>query len=254
MNDEISPWPGRIAAAGMLSALLAIAFGLVPGPAHRFGLLATESAVGLTLFAAIPGLLALVAGAVVLIMFRHEAVGKQRLLAIFAVTIGLIVCGVFAAWVNKASSLPPIHDISTDTVDPPAFDALLSYRQDATNPPDYPGENTANAQYDAYPDVATLYTSVSCEGVLAAAITVAEQSGWEIVASSEGDGAECGLEAISRTGWFGFYDDIVVRGRDNGYETAVDTRAKARTGGSDLGRNAATIVEFNRRLQIELGE
>lgn len=254
MNDVISPWPGRIAVAGVVSAALAIGCGLVPGPAHRAGLLATESAIGLTLFAAIPGLLALVAGALALTMFRAEIMGRRRIQAVLALAVGLIVCGVFVAWVNKASSLPPIHDLSTDTEDPPAFDALLGYRKDAVNPPEYAGETTAELQHRAYPDVATLYTSVSCEGVLAAAEAVAQQMGWETVASTEGNGAECRLEAIARSGWFGFYDDIIVRGRDNGYETAVDTRAKARIGVSDLGRNAATIVEFNRRLQAELGE
>jgi len=254
MNDVISPWPGRIAAAAAVSALLAIACGLIPGPLHRIGLLTIESAVGLTLFAAIPGLLALVAGALTLLMFREETVGKRRIQAVLSLAVGLVVCGVFVAWVTKASSLPPIHDISTDTQDPPAFEAPLDYRKAAVNPPAYPGEKTADAQHSAYPDVATLYSSVSCEGVLAAAKTVAEQLGWQIVASSEGDGSECRLEAIARTGWFGLYDDIVMRGRDNGYETAIDTRAKARIGVSDLGRNAATIVEFNRRLQAELGE
>jgi hypothetical protein len=254
MNDVISPWSGRVAAAAVVSAALAIACGLIPGPAHRAGLLAMETAVAMTLFAAIPGLLSLVAGAALLIVFRRETLGNRRVQAFLAIAVGLIVCGVFVAWIHKATSLPPIHDLSTDTSDPPAFDALLSYRLDAANPPDYPGEKTAELQSRAYPDVATLYTSVSCEGVLAAAEAVALRMGWEVVASSEGDGSECRLEAMAQTRWFGFRDDIVVRGRDNGYETAVDVRAKARTGVSDLGRNAATIVEFNQRLQAELGE
>lgn len=254
MNNLISAWPRRLAAAGVVNALLAILCALSAGPAHRFGLLATESAVGLTLFAAIPGLLALVAGILVLVLFREPATGSIRLQALAALVIGLVVCGVFVAMVNKASSLPPIHDISTDMLDPPAFDALLAHRTDATNPPDYAGEQIADAQRAAYPEVATLYTSVSCEGVLAAAETVAGQMGWEVIASSEGDGSECRLEAVARSSWFGLYDDVVVRGRDNGYETAIDTRAKARVGVSDLGRNAANIIEFNRRLREELGE
>lgn len=254
MNDDISPWPGRIALAGVLCALAALMIAGLAGPAHRLGLLATESAVALTLFAAVPGLLALVAGVLVLVMFRQASVGALRLQAVTALVIGLVVCGVFSLWVNKASSLPPIHDISTDTEDPPLFEALLGRRGDAANPADYAGQAAASAQKRAYANVSTLYTSVSCEGVLAAAETVAGQMGWEIVASSEGNGAECRLEAIARTGWFGFYDDVVVRGRDNGYETAVDVRAKARMGASDLGRNAAKIVEFQDRLKTELGE
>jgi hypothetical protein len=53
-------------------------------------------------------------------------------------------------------SVPKIHDITTDTDNPPRFYALLKLRKDALNPVTYGGQEIAEQQHKAYPDLAPL--------------------------------------------------------------------------------------------------
>ena len=43
--------------------------------------------------------------------------------------------------------MPAIHDITTDTQNPPAFEALADVREAAPNAVDYPGDATAQQQH-----------------------------------------------------------------------------------------------------------
>ena len=68
--------------------------------------------------------------------------------------IGLATAAVPLILVQQARSLPRIHDISTDTLNPPEFIEIapLSCRR-TQNPVDYPGEEVARQQREAYPDI-----------------------------------------------------------------------------------------------------
>src|SRR5438270_13386012 len=53
--------------------------------------------------------------------------------------------------------LPAIHDITTDPIDPPRFDALARLRTgEGTNPAVYAGLYSAEQQRRAYPDIETV--------------------------------------------------------------------------------------------------
>jgi uncharacterized protein (DUF1499 family) len=82
--------------------------------------------------------------------------------------------------------------------------------------------------------------------VFAAAVAVARDLGWEIVAA---DAAEGRLEATATTRWFGFKDDVVVRVRPRPGGARVDVRSLSRIGVSDLGTNAARVRAFLARLR-----
>ena len=57
--------------------------------------------------------------------------------------------------------LPPIHDITTDPIDPPRFEALARLRTgDGTNPAVYAGLYSAEQQRLAYPDIETVELEV----------------------------------------------------------------------------------------------
>ena len=51
------------------------------------------------------------------------------------ILVGLLICvvllGQFGMQMNAVSSVPRIHNISTDTLDPPSFDALIAVREAA---------------------------------------------------------------------------------------------------------------------------
>ena len=61
------------------------------------------------------------------------------LIALIGLFITLPVAGTLWQWKIKAHTLPRIHDITTDTENPPSFKAILSMRRDALNPSDYGG-------------------------------------------------------------------------------------------------------------------
>src|SRR5688572_8484251 len=84
---------------------------------------------------------------------------------------------------------PPIHDITTDPDDPPAFDALLTRRAGRwVSRPEYDGPHAASEQRRAYPDIQPLMLSVPLARAFDAAIATAREMGWDLV-------------AVDRNGW-----------------------------------------------------
>jgi len=73
-----------------------------------------------------------------------------------AVAVCLAVSIVPVLGTIHARSVPPIHDITTDTEMPPGFVALAADRTAAPNGLEYGGAEVASAQKRAYPDLTTL--------------------------------------------------------------------------------------------------
>ena len=80
----------------------------------------------------------------------------QWAIAAAGIIIGLIVVSVPSAVILSARGAPPIHDITTDPDNPPAFVAILPLRAGAANPPGYAGSEVAEQQRRAYPDIQPL--------------------------------------------------------------------------------------------------
>ena len=173
------------------------------------------------------------------------AFGPGRGRALVAILIAAIGVWLPWSWQTQARSVPPIHDISTDLDDPPAFVAVAPLRADAPNPVAYAGAETASLQRQAYPDIQTRRLELPAAEAFAAAEEAARDLGWTIVAAVPGEGR---LEASDTTFWFRFTDDIVVRVRPEGSGSRVDVRSKSRVGRSDVGTNAARIRRFLSRL------
>jgi hypothetical protein len=75
-----------------------------------------------------------------------------------SVLVAALLIASVVAWppwngLQTVRSLPFIHDITTDTEDPPQFVAVLPLRADAPNPPGYAGEDVAAQQREAFPDI-----------------------------------------------------------------------------------------------------
>jgi len=145
--------------------------------------------------------------------------------------------------------VPPIHDITTDPDDPPAFEALLPLRAGAPNPAEYGGAEVAARQRAGYPDLGPLVVAAPPERAYAAALAATLEMGWQIVAAEEDAGR---IEASDRTFWFGFTDDIVVRIRPDGAGSRIDVRSTSRVGAGDAGTNAARIRAFLEETRAQL--
>ena len=144
-------------------------------------------------------------------------------------------------WQSEARSVPPIHDISTDLENPPSFSAMVRLRSDAPNPPEYAGEETAQAQREAYPGIQPLVLTTGVQQVMDEAVDLILDRGWEIVAINRNAQR---IEATEKLAWFGFKDDVVLRFTESDEGTRVDMRSKSRIGRSDVGVNAKRIDRF----------
>ncbi len=222
-----------------LLAVCALLMLLIAGPGTRLGL--WEFSFGFTLmrWALYVGL---AAAALALLLTVIPATRSNNLFALGAAfVIGLGVAAIPYVLVQQARSVPRIHDITTDTRNPPAFVAIAPLRADAPNPLEYSGEDVAQEQRRAYPELTTFATDLYPSIVFDHADAVVQTLGWELVDSDREAGR---IEATETTTWFGFKDDIVIRiqGSDDG--SLVDVRSKSRVGMSDVGANAARIQRF----------
>jgi uncharacterized protein (DUF1499 family) len=222
-------------------SIIAVALLLASGPGVRFGLWPFNIGLILLGVAGLLGLAAVIAAIVGLCMPRVRSIGLVVALAIGAAAAVPPVSGLV-----RARSVPPIHDLSTDTENPPEFVAVLKLRVGAPNPPGYAGEEVAEQQRKAYPDLQPLFLGVSPATAFARARAAAEAMRWEVVAA---DPAARRIEAVATTFWFGFKDDIVVRITPAGAGSRIDVRSKSRVGVSDLGTNAQRLRTYLQRLK-----
>lgn len=175
-----------------------------------------------------------------LLFFKSQRLGQMPWI-IASFWIAVATAYVPLSLLQKAQSVPRIHDISTDTVDVPPFVAIAPLRENASNPLAYPGESVAQLQGSAYPDIQTYQTEQSKERVFQAAIAAAQTLGWQLI---DQDFASGRIEASDETYWFGFIDDVVIRIESSDGLTLLDIRSKSRVGQSDVGKNAQRIRRF----------
>jgi len=217
---------------------------LCAGPGVRLGLWTFGTGFIVLRWAAYLGLASAAAALVQLLLARWR--GRHPWQLAVAMGLGLLTAGLPWYWRQRALQAPPIHDITTDTQDPPRFVAILPLRAEAPNPAAYGGAEVAAAQGQAYPDLGPLLLS-STRPALAFqhALDAARAAGWTIVAAESVAGR---IEATATTGWFGFKDDVVTRIRAVGTGSRIDVRSVSRVGKSDVGTNARRIQTYLRRL------
>ncbi|MEX0769916.1 MAG: DUF1499 domain-containing protein [Balneolaceae bacterium] len=186
---------------------------------------------------------------VALFFIRKRLMRKGFRQMLTAILLTLAVTGTAYYWQNEARQYPPIHDITTDIENPPAFDAIVSLRAEAPNPPEYAGEETAQTQREAYPDLGSLTTNLSPDEVFNAVVALVEDRGWSLAQADQQNGI---VEATEKMAWFGFEDDVVIRVEATESGTRVDMRSKSRIGRGDLGVNAHRIRTFLSDLEESL--
>lgn len=221
-------------------AFLAVLLLALAGPGVRLGLWTFPTGFELLRWGAYLGVAVAVAALLQLISPRFR--GPQPWPLLLALVLGLVSSGVPWYWRQRAKQVPAIHDISTDTEDPPPFVAVLPLRAEAPNPATYGGPQLAAEQRRGYPDIGPLVLSATSPGAaFHLALEAARDAGWALVAADSVAGS---IEATATTGWFGFKDDVVVRLRPAESGTRVDVRSLSRVGGSDVGTNARRIRAY----------
>jgi uncharacterized protein (DUF1499 family) len=263
MNDDAldrrpSTGPGRalslLALALGAAGLLLIGAG---GPGTRFGWWTFRTGFKLMKYGAWLGIAAVVVAIVALLVLLVLGARRRRGTAHGAVafaTLALLLGGAafYLPWSFRqhARSVPPIHDITTDFVNPPEITASRPVRDttQGMNSWVYEGDSIAAQQRRAYPDIRPVMLALPPDDAYRAALRAARDMGWQILLD---DAAGRRVEALDVTRWYGFKDDVAIRVTPASGISRVDVRSVSRIGGSDVGMNAARIRRYVEKLKAE---
>ena len=230
----------RLAVFSLVATIVSVAvvrFGFLdfkPALATFFGALALA---GLSIFV---GFLAFAA------IWQDGSRGMSIILLAFL--IDAIILAYPAYTYYQYRKLPAIHDITTDPIDPPRFDALARLRAgDGANPAVYAGLYSAEQQRRAYPDVEPITLEVTPQRAYEIALQVVNRRKWLIIDERPPQLPQRigRIEAVARTPVMGFREDVSIRVTPDTEGARVDVRSSSRYFEHDLGSNAARIIKFS---------
>jgi uncharacterized protein (DUF1499 family) len=217
-------------------SILIVRFGFLemkPALATFFGALglaALSILIGLAGFAAI---------------WQNGTRGMSRILLAFLINGIVLAYPAYLAWQYR--KLPPIHDITTDPIDPPRFEALARLRAgDGANTAVYAGLYSAEQQRQAYPDIEPVELEIPVDRAYAITLQLVNKRKWLVIDERAPlPPRRIGrIEAVARTPIMGFREDVSIRISPDGDDSRVDIRSSSRFFESDLGSNAARISKL----------
>lgn len=162
--------------------------------------------------------------------------------------VGFLLCGAVLAaigpWIYRGVAFPPIHDVTTNLANPPAFLAIPLRKDNLAGVASL--DEWRRLHRAAYADIVSVRINKAPGDVIARATTLATERGWIISPSVPGQ-----LEATATESPFKFKDVIVVvaTAEADGTSTRVNMRSVSQVGASDFGVNAKRIREFLKALQ-----
>ena len=218
--------PANIARATLVAAVLMLA----AGPLHRFGVIGWQASLGLFVAAA---LLAGIGACWCLYQLLRRRGGTVT---------------VIAAAAGFAAVAVPIAVVINAGDNPPPFQAIDATLRGADASPIEYNPAFAPQQERAYPDVRPLDLPVEQGKAFDVALAACEKD-WQIILADRAAGR---IEAVERSLWWGYRDDIVIRLTATPTGTRVDMRSKSRVGESDLGANARRIAAYLDRVATEM--
>src|ERR1700704_1180248 len=130
--SSLASWARNLAVFSMVAVLVAVMI-------VRFGFLEMKPALA-TFFGALAcaGLSILVGFGAFVAIWQNGSRGMSRILLAFLIDAALLAYPAYLGLQYRR--LPPIHDITTDPIDPPRFEALARPRAgEGTNPAVYAG-------------------------------------------------------------------------------------------------------------------
>jgi uncharacterized protein (DUF1499 family) len=234
--SSLATWARNLALFSLIAvvvSILIVRFGFLemkPALATFFGALACAALsilVGLAAFAAI---------------WQNGSRGMGRIL--LALLIDAVILAYPAYLGLQYRKLPRIYDITTDSIDPPRFEALARLRAgEGTNPAVYAGLYSAERQAIAYPDIETVELELPPQRAYEITLALIHKRKWRVVDERPPQARREGhIEAIAETLIMGFREDVTVRIKADGEDSRVDIRSASRYFDSDLGSNAARVT------------
>src|ERR1700694_4853157 len=197
--SSLASWARRLAVFAAVAAVVSIVI-------VRFGFLEMRPALA-TFFGALAcaGLSILVGLAAFVAIWQNGSRGMSRIL--LALLIDAVVLAYPAYLALQYRKLPPIHDITTDPIDPPRFDALARLRSgDGANTAVYAGLYSAEQQRLYYPDIETVELEIPVLRADEISLQLVTKRKWLVLDQRRPPLAPRGgrIEAVARTPIMGF--------------------------------------------------
>lgn len=227
-------WLGSAAWGLALIGLVLARYDLVP---KIFGLFAMLGGTALALLGTLAGVIG-----VFLSMKHSPALRKTALLGL---ALSAVYAGFMLSRAAVARNVPPIHDITTNLANPPAFTTLALRADNLAGVGSVEKWQALHTQ--AYGDLKTVTIAKPVAAVLSDAERIGRDMGWDIAVSDPQAGR---LEATASVSFIRYKDDMVLRVQPtaDGKSSTVDMRSVSRIGESDLGVNAKRIRAFLAQL------
>ena len=234
--SRLASWARHLAVFSVVAVLVSIII-------VRFGFLEMKPALA-TFFGALAcaGLSILVGFAAFVAIWQNGSRGMSRIL--LALLIDAVVLAYPAYLGLQYRRLPPIHDITTDPIDPPRFEALARLRTgDGVNTAVYAGLYSAEQQRLYYPDIETAELDFPVQRAYDITRQLVTRRKWLVIDERPPQPPrQVGrIEAVARTPIMGFREDVSIRVTSDGEGSRVDIRSASRYFESDLGSNAARV-------------
>ena len=212
----------------------------------RFGFLEMKPAIA-TFFGALgcAGVSILVGLAAFVAIWQNGSRGMSRVLLAFLIDAAVLAYPAYLGLQYR--KVPAIHDITTDPIDPPRFEALARLRNgDGANTAVYAGLYSAEQQRLAYPDIEPVQLEIPAERAYQLALQLATKRKWLVIdeRAPQPPRRVGRIEAVARSPIMGFREDIAIRVSADGDDSRVDIRSSSRYFESDLGSNAARVTKF----------
>jgi uncharacterized protein (DUF1499 family) len=212
----------------------------------RFGFLEMKPALA-TFFGALglAGLSILIGLAGFAAIWRNGTRGMARILLAFLIDAVVLAYPAYLSWQYR--KLPPIHDITTDPIDPPRFEVLGRLRSgDGANTAVYAGLYSAEQQRQAYPDIEPVELEIPVDRAYTIALQLVNKRKWLVIdeRAPQPPRRVGRIEAVARTPIMGFREDVSIRVVPDGDDSRIDIRSSSRYFESDLGSNAARVTRL----------
>ncbi|MET4289827.1 uncharacterized protein (DUF1499 family) [Bradyrhizobium sp. LB8.2] len=178
-------------------------------------------------------------------IWQNGSRGMARILLAFLIAGAILAYPAYLGLQYR--KLPAIHDITTDPIDPPRFDALARLRTgDGANTAVYAGLYSAEQQRQFYPDIEPIELEISVDRAYAIALQLVNKRKWLVIdeRAPQPPRRIGRIEAVARSPIMGFREDIAIRVVPDGDDSRVDIRSASRYFESDLGSNAARVKKF----------
>jgi uncharacterized protein (DUF1499 family) len=237
--SSLATWARNLAVFAVVAVVVSILI-------VRFGFLEMKPALA-TFFGALgcAGLSILVGLAAFVAIWQNGTRGMSRILLAFLIDAFVLAYPAYLGLQYRR--LPAIHDITTDPIDPPRFEALAPLRNgDGTNTAVYAGLYSAEQQRRSYPDIEPVDLQIPAERAYQLSLQLANKRKWLIIdeRAPQPPRRIGRIEAVARTPIMGFREDVSIRVSADGDDSRVDIRSSSRYFESDLGSNAARVSKF----------